>query len=72
MNVEGWCMVGIEDTLQRIDPGITEEELRAAADWKMTPEERREQMISFILGTVSSKSTMTRDEVIKYLDDNLW
>ena len=67
-------MVSIEDSLQDIDPGITDEELRAAAAAarEMTPEERREQMISFILGTVSSRSTMTREEVVQYLEKHRW
>ena len=66
-------MVSIEDSLQDIDPGITDEELRAAAAAReMTPEERREQMISFILGTVSSRSTMTREEVVQYLEKHRW
>jgi hypothetical protein len=64
----------VEETLRNVDPGITEEELRAAAAAarEMTPEERREQMISFILGTVSSRSTMTRAEVVQYLEKHRW
>ena len=60
----------IADLLQSIDPGITEEELRYAVEnaGEMTPEQRREQLISFVLGTVSSKSTMTREEVIQFLE----
>ena len=60
----------IADLLQSIDPGITEEELRNAVKGagEMTPKQRREQLISFVLGTVSSKSTMTREEVIQYLE----
>ena len=60
------------DSLQRINPGITVEELRKAADREVSPEERREQMISFIMGTVSSNSTITREEVAKFLDENPW
>ncbi len=63
----------VEETLRNINPGITEEELRAAAAAReMTPDERREQMISFILGTVSSRSTMTREEVVQYLEKHRW
>ena len=60
----------IADLLQSIDPGISEEELRNAVKGAgaMTPEQRREQLISFVLGTVSSKSTMTREEVIQFLE----
>ncbi|MDE2816892.1 MAG: hypothetical protein OXM03_05375 [Chloroflexota bacterium] len=60
----------IADLLQSIDPSITEEELRNAVEdaGEMTPEQRREQLISFVLGTVSSKSTMTREEVIQFLE----
>ena len=60
----------IADLLQPIDPGITDEELRNAVEvaGEMTPEQRREQLISFVLGTVSSKSTMTREDVIQYLE----
>lgn len=60
----------IANLLQSIDPGITEEELRNAVEdaGEMTPEQRREQLISFVLGTVSSKSTMTREEVIQFLE----
>jgi hypothetical protein len=60
----------VEERLRKIDPGITEDDLRAAAAAarEMTPEDRLEQMISFILGTMSSRSTMTREEVIQYLE----
>ena len=59
-------------SLQRINPGLTIEELRKAAAREVTPEERREQMISFIMGTVSSNSTITREEVARFLDENPW
>lgn len=67
-------MATVGDMLRKIDPGISEEDLRAkaAAAHPMTPEERREQMISFIMGTISSRSTMTRQEVAQYLEDNRW
>ena len=67
-------IAAVEEQLQNVDPGITEEKLRAvaAAAREMTPDERREQMISFILGTVSSRSTMTREDVVQYLEKHRW
>ena len=67
-------IAAVEEQLQNVDPGITEEKLRAAAAAarEMTPDERREQMISFILGTVSSRSTMTREDVVQYLEKHRW
>lgn len=46
----------------------TLEELRRAAGRPMTPEERRQQMISFVMGTMGSDSTITRKEVAELLD----
>lgn len=43
------------------------EELRKAGQ-NMTEEQVRAQKISFIMGTLSSKSTITREEVAAYLD----
>ena len=67
-------ITNVEAMLRGIDPGITEEELRAVAAkaHPMTPEDRREQRISFIMGTISSRSTMTREEVAQYLEDHRW
>ena len=55
--------------LQHIAPGITEDELRRAAQVKLSPAERRAQMISFVMGTIGSKSTITREEVKKFVDE---
>ena len=41
--------------------------LRKAGE-NMTEEEVRAQKISFIMGTLSSKSTITREEVAAHLD----
>lgn len=57
---------GIEQG-QRSGPK-TLEELRKAAVRPMTPEERRQQMISFVMGTVGGDSTITRKEVAELLD----
>ncbi len=46
----------------------TLEALRKAAGRPMTPEERRQQMISFVMGTMGSDSTITRKEVAELLD----
>lgn len=46
----------------------TLEELRKTAGRPMTPEERRQQMISFVMGTMGSGSTITRKEVAELLD----
>lgn len=56
--------------LQHIVPGITEEELRNAAKDKLSPAERRAQMISFVMGTIGSNSDITREEVAKFIDEN--
>ena len=43
------------------------EALRKAASQPMTPEERHQQMVSFVMGTMSMDSTITRDEVEEIL-----
>ena len=50
-------------------PDINEvlEKLRKAGE-NMTEEEVRAQKISFIMGTLSSNSTITREEVAAHLD----
>lgn len=55
--------------LQHIVPGITDEELRKQVRNKLSPAERREQMISFVMGTIGSKSTITREEVKQFVDE---
>ena len=37
---------------------------------KVTPDERRAQRISLIMGLRSKNSTLTRDEVASFLDQN--
>lgn len=41
--------------------------LRKAAEYKMTPAERQRQMISFIMGNFSLKSTVKREDVEQYI-----
>lgn len=52
----------------RGDPKVIETLKRAAAR-QMSREERREQRISFIVGTMGSDSTVTREEVERVLDE---
>jgi hypothetical protein len=37
---------------------------------RVTPEERRAQRVSLIMGLRSKKSTLTREEVASFLDQN--
>ena len=57
--------------LQNTGQSITEEVLRKAVR-KLTPSERRQQMISWIMSTLPRDSTTTREDVVKFLDDNPW
>lgn len=43
------------------------EALKKSAKTKMTPEEHREQRISFIMGSLDDKSGMTREQVSRVL-----
>ena len=43
------------------------EALRQAAGQPMTAEQRRKQMVSFVMGTMSSDSTITMEEVEEIL-----
>lgn len=52
----------------RGDPKVIETMKRAAAR-PMSREERREQRVSFIVGTMGSDSTVTREEVERILDE---
>lgn len=45
------------------------EELRSSAGRAMTAEEIRRQRESFIMGSVSDKSSMTREQVRRILDE---
>ena len=49
-------------TMHRKDPQVLKA-LRDAAGQPMTPVERQEQRVSFIMGTMSRDSTITREEV---------
>ena len=51
----------------RTDPDLIEA-LRRSAGQEMTEEEIREQKISFIMGTVSVDSKITREEVAAHID----
>ena len=42
--------------------------LKEVAGQPMTAEQRHKQMVSFVIGTMSSDSTLTREEVEKMLD----
>ena len=52
----------------RGDPKVIET-LKRVATRQMSREERREQRVSFIVGTMGSGSTVTREEVEKVLDE---
>ena len=52
----------------RGDPKVIETLNRVAAR-QMSREERREQRVSFIVGTMGSDSTVTREEVERILDE---
>ena len=43
--------------------------LKRAATRSMTPEERHQQRLSFIVGTMSSDSGLTREDVQRILDE---
>lgn len=47
-----------------------EQLLKKAAQRKMTPEERREQRVSFVMGMLPADSPLTKDEVRKMLNKN--
>ena len=51
-------------------PDNLEELLRKAAQQKMSPEERREQRVSFVMGTLPMDSSITKDEVRAILRKN--
>ena len=57
--------------IQNTSQSITEEELRKAVR-RLTPSERRQQMISWIMSTLPRDSTTTREEVVEFLDKNPW
>lgn len=42
--------------------------LRKVAGQSMTPDERHQQMVSFVMGTMSMNSTITREEVESILE----
>lgn len=42
--------------------------LRKVAGQSMTPDERHQQMVSFVMGTMSMDSTITREEVESILE----
>lgn len=42
--------------------------LRKVAGQSMTPDERHQQMVSFVMGTMSMDSTITREEVERILE----
>ncbi len=51
----------------RTDPALLAR-LRMAASVKMTPEERRQQRISFIHGGLSHDSTLSHADIARMLD----
>lgn len=53
-------------TVHRKDPKVLEA-LRDAAGRPMTSEDRHKQRVSFIMGTMSRDSTITREEVKKII-----
>ena len=54
-------------TMRRTDPQVLKT-LRDAAGRPMAPEERLKQMVSFIMGTMSEGSTITREEVKRMIE----
>ena len=53
-------------TMRRKDPQVLKA-LRNAAGRPMTPEDKHKQRVSFIMGTMSRDSTITREEVTKII-----
>lgn len=51
-------------------PDNLEELLREAAKKKMTPEERREQRVSFAMGMLPMDSPITKDEMRELINKN--
>ena len=49
------------------EPSVLET-LRRAASQPMTPDERHQQMVSFVMGSMSMDSTITREEVESILE----
>lgn len=47
----------------RTDPVLLERLVEAARNHVMTPRERAEQRVSFVYGMLSSKSTLTKEDV---------
>ena len=43
---------------------------KKASARKMTPEERHQQKVSFIMGTIGSDSTLTREDVQRILEEH--
>lgn len=48
---------------------VTPEMIEKARAYKMTPEERREQRVSFIMGMRGRSSTLTREKVSSLLTE---
>ena len=53
-------------TMHRKDPQVLKA-LRDAVGRPMTPEDKHKQRVSFIMGTMSRDSTITREEVNKII-----
>jgi hypothetical protein len=53
-------------TTHRTDPQVLKA-LREAAGRPMTPEQRHQQKVSFIMGTMGEGSTVTREEIERIL-----
>ena len=62
-------MYSLQDLVALSDEDSQEVEAvwRKAAQRKMTPGERQEQMISFIMGSFSLRSAVKREDVAKYI-----
>lgn len=49
---------------------LTLERIREIAQsYKMTPDERREQRISYVYGVLSHRSTLTREDVRRIMEE---
>ena len=63
-------MAQLRDLLH-IEAKLSDVELRKAVR-KLRPDERREQMVSWMMSTIPHDSTTTREDVVRFLDDNPW
>ena len=55
-------------TAAKGDPQLLDA-LQRSAGRKMSPEEKRQQRVSFIMGTMGDDNTITRQEIEKILDE---